>query len=79
MRRVEQRQWNTRLFTPLLLTAALAASFSLQPEESQRMLSSNPQPPDVRLGPLFHAVQAAKLYPDQKTFCLLYTSDAADE
>ncbi len=68
MRRVEQRQWNTRLFTPLLLTAALAASFSLQAEESQRMLSSNPQPPDVRLGPLFHAVQAAKLYPDQKTF-----------
>ncbi|MBD8215894.1 alpha,alpha-trehalase TreA [Erwinia persicina] len=68
MRRVEQRQWNTRLFTPLLLTAALTASFSLQAEESQRMLSSNPPPPDVRLGPLFHAVQAAKLYPDQKTF-----------
>ncbi|WP_431022678.1 Periplasmic trehalase [Erwinia rhapontici] len=32
------------------------------------MLSSNPQPPDIRLGPLFHAVQAAKIFPDQKTF-----------
>lgn len=53
---------------PLLLTAALTASFTLQAEDNQRMLSGNPQPPDIRLGPLFHAVQAAKIFPDQKTF-----------
>ena len=29
---------------------------------------SQPQPPDVLLGPLFTAVQSAKLFPDQKTF-----------
>ena len=32
------------------------------------MLSAQPQPPDVRLGPLFSAVQQARFYPDQKTF-----------
>lgn len=68
MRRAEKRQRNMPLFTPLLLAGALAVSFSLQAEDNQRMLNSTPQPPDVRLGPLFHAVQAAKLYPDQKTF-----------
>lgn len=68
MRRVEQRQWNTRLLTPLLLTAAFATSLPLHAEDSQRMLNSSPQPPDVRLGPLYHAVQAAKIFPDQKTF-----------
>ena len=68
MRKVEQRRLSTRLIYPLLLAGIVAASCTAQAEDNQRMLSSNPQPPDVRLGPLYHAVQAAKLYPDQKTF-----------
>ncbi|HAU5565011.1 TPA: alpha,alpha-trehalase TreA [Serratia fonticola] len=60
-------------FTPapltLLLSAALLAGASVaQAEDTSRMLSSQPQPPDIRLGPLFNAVQQAKFYPDQKTF-----------
>ncbi|KGT93210.1 alpha,alpha-trehalase TreA [Enterobacter cancerogenus] len=60
-------------FTPapltFLLSAALLASASVaQAEDTSRMLSSQPQPPDIRLGPLFNAVQQAKFYPDQKTF-----------
>lgn len=31
-------------------------------------ISTQPQPPDVLLGPLFTDVQTAKLFPDQKTF-----------
>ena len=68
MRKVEQRRLSTRLIYPLLLAGIVAASCTVQAEDNQRMLSSTPQPPDVRLGPLYHAVQAAKLYPDQKTF-----------
>ena len=60
-------------FTPapltFLLSAALLASASVaHAEDTSRMLSSQPQPPDIRLGPLFNAVQQAKFYPDQKTF-----------
>ena len=39
-------------------------SFYVQAAEEQHA----PQPPDVRLGPLYHAVQSAKFFPDQKTF-----------
>ena len=61
------------VFTPTRLTfllsaALLAASASAQAEDTSRMLSSQPQPPDIRLGPLYEAVQQAKFYPDQKTF-----------
>lgn len=68
MRKVEQRRLSACLIYPLLLAGVVAASCTAQAEDNQRMLSSAPQPPDVRLGPLYHAVQAAKLYPDQKTF-----------
>lgn len=50
----------------LLTTALLATSTLAHAETGSRMLSQ--QPPDVRLGPLFSAVQKAQFYPDQKTF-----------
>jgi len=61
------------VFTParlafLLSAALLTGATAAQAEDSSRMLNSQPQPPDVRLGPLFEAVQKAKFYPDQKTF-----------
>nr|WP_310617974.1 alpha,alpha-trehalase TreA [Pantoea cypripedii] len=61
------------VFTPghlrlLLSTALLMGSVVAGAADNNRMLSSQPQPPDVRLGPLFNAVQQAKFYPDQKTF-----------
>lgn len=52
----------------LLTTALLATSTLAHAETGSRMLSQPPQPPDVRLGPLFSAVQKAQFYPDQKTF-----------
>lgn len=52
----------------LLTTALLATSTLAHAETGSRMLSQQPQPPDVRLGPLFSAVQKAQFYPDQKTF-----------
>ena len=67
MKSVEKRQSHSRQWVPLLLAGLMAAA-AAQAQDDQRMLSSNPLPPDVRLGPLFHAVQSAKLYPDQKTF-----------
>ena len=54
--------------TLLLSAALLAGTTTAQAEDNSRMLSNQPQPPDVRLGPLFDAVQQAKFYPDQKTF-----------
>ncbi|WP_416412694.1 alpha,alpha-trehalase TreA [Pantoea sp. App145] len=61
------------VFTPghfrlLLSTALLMGAVTAGAADNNRMLSSQPQPPDVRLGPLFNAVQQAKFYPDQKTF-----------
>lgn len=54
---------------PLIVAALLAAPAMLaQAADNDRMLSSQPQPPDVRLGPLFDAVQRAQFFPDQKTF-----------
>ena len=67
MKSVEKRQSHSRMFAPLLLAGLMAAA-AAQAQDNQRMLSSHPLPPDVRLGPLFHAVQSAKLFPDQKTF-----------
>ncbi|WP_173581464.1 alpha,alpha-trehalase TreA [Winslowiella iniecta] len=52
-----------------MFTGALAGiTLPAHAEEDQRMLTSAPQPPDVRLGPLYHAIQSAKFFPDQKTF-----------
>jgi len=69
MRRVDNRQWKGALLLPLMFTGALAGlTLPAQAEDDQRMLSSMPQPPDVRFGPLYHAVQSAKFFPDQKTF-----------
>ncbi|MGK7246022.1 alpha,alpha-trehalase [Buttiauxella agrestis] len=42
-------------------------SFTL-PATADESVQPLPQPPDVLLGPLFTDVQAAKLFPDQKTF-----------
>jgi len=61
------------VFTPARLTfllsaALLAGATAAHADDQSRMLSNQPQPPDVRLGPLFNAVQQAKFYPDQKTF-----------
>ncbi|MFH8134281.1 alpha,alpha-trehalase TreA [Pantoea osteomyelitidis] len=53
----------------LVLAALLAApALMAQAADEDRMLNSQPQPPDVRLGPLFNAVQQAQFFPDQKTF-----------
>ncbi|MGE9553567.1 alpha,alpha-trehalase TreA [Erwinia amylovora] len=69
MQRVEKRQWKTVVALPLLVAALAQAGYVNAAEPQQQpMLSDAPQPPDIRLGPLFHAVQAAKLFPDQKTF-----------
>ncbi|UQY45817.1 alpha,alpha-trehalase TreA [Erwinia sp. PK3-005] len=62
-------QWKGALLLPLLITGALATgSFYAQAADDQQLQSQAPQPPDVRLGPLYHAVQSAKFFPDQKTF-----------
>ncbi|AUX72512.1 alpha,alpha-trehalase TreA [Erwinia pyrifoliae] len=68
MRIPSRHQSHILLFAPLLLAGALVTSCAAQAQESQRLFNNTPQPPDVRLGPLFAAVQAANLYPDQKTF-----------
>lgn len=58
-------QWKGALVLPMLIAGALTTgSFYVQAAEEQHA----PQPPDVRLGPLYHAVQSAKFFPDQKTF-----------
>ncbi|WP_345831361.1 alpha,alpha-trehalase TreA [Erwinia sp. HDF1-3R] len=69
MQQVEKRQWRAMLVLPLLLSSTLAdTAFAKQSDAQQSMLSQSPQPPDIRLGPLFQAVQSAKLFSDQKTF-----------
>jgi alpha,alpha-trehalase len=68
MQRVEKRQWKAVLVLPLMVAALTQTGYAAENDAGQHLLSSAPQPPDIRLGPLFHAVQAAKLYPDQKTF-----------
>ncbi|MDU7868231.1 MAG: trehalase family glycosidase, partial [Pantoea sp.] len=56
-------------YAPLLLTLLLSVpAFTVHADDTSRMLNNQPQPPDVRLGPLFNAVQQAKFFPDQKTF-----------
>ncbi|WLS80918.1 alpha,alpha-trehalase TreA [Erwinia pyri] len=51
-----------------MVAALTQTGYAAQSDSEQHLLSQAPQPPDIRLGPLFHAVQAAKLFPDQKTF-----------
>lgn len=63
-----QRRHGKWLLTLLVATLVAGTSLSLQAQDNDRMLNNAPQPPDMRLGPLFHAVQAATLFPDQKTF-----------
>ncbi|KOC91978.1 trehalase [Winslowiella iniecta] len=66
---MDNPQWKGALLLPLMFTGALAGiTLPAHAEEDQRMLTSAPQPPDVRLGPLYHAIQSAKFFPDQKTF-----------
>lgn len=68
MQSVAKRQWKTILAFPLLVATLSPLNTVKAAEPQQHMLSDTPQPPDIRLGPLFHAVQAAKIFPDQKTF-----------
>jgi alpha,alpha-trehalase len=68
MQRVEKRQWKAVLVLPFMVAALTQTGYAAQNDSEQHLLSQAPQPPDIRLGPLFHAVQAAKLFPDQKTF-----------
>lgn len=51
----------------LTLASSLFAFASLAVHAAEQP-GSTPQPPDILLGPLFNAVQTAKLFPDQKTF-----------
>ncbi|RWR01856.1 trehalase [[Pantoea] beijingensis] len=69
MRRAENRQWKKALVLPLMLTGMLTGYGAYaQTADAPRMLDDTPQPPDIRLGPLYHAVQSAAFFPDQKTF-----------
>ncbi|PLR34714.1 alpha,alpha-trehalase [Chimaeribacter californicus] len=69
MKKAVTSPWKGALLVPLLLTGTLATgSFYAQAADEQRLVTRAPLPPDVRLGPLYHAVQAAKFFPDQKTF-----------
>lgn len=69
MQRIEKRHWKALLVLPLLVSAALTqTSYAKETPTQQHTLSEAVQPPDLLLGPLFHAVQSAKLFPDQKTF-----------
>lgn len=68
MQRVEKRQWKAVLVLPFMVAALTQTGYAAQSDSEQHLLSQAPQPPDIRLGPLFHAIQAAKLFPDQKTF-----------
>ena len=53
-------------FLLVLPFAAGCALLSLAPARADEV--KTPPPPDILLGPLFNAVQSAKLFPDQKTF-----------
>lgn len=54
---------------PLVLSCLLiGVNLPAQADSPQRMLNESAQPPDIRFGPLYTAVQSAKLFPDQKTF-----------
>ncbi|WP_312242953.1 alpha,alpha-trehalase TreA [Pantoea sp.] len=69
IRNVVTTQAKNHRIAQLLLAALLSApAIVAQAADENRMLSSQPQPPDVRLGPLFSAVQQAQFFPDQKTF-----------
>lgn len=68
MQRVKKRQWKAVLMVPLLVATLLQTGYSAQGKDQQPLLNPTPQPPDVVLGPLFHAIQERKLFPDQKTF-----------
>ncbi len=62
MKKAEKKAWPRLLSPCLVLAGSVMASSGLSAAEPL------PQPPDVVLAPLFQAVQAAKIYPDQKTF-----------
>lgn len=68
MNKVEPRRWKTRLIYSLLLAGLAVSGTTIQAADNPPMFSVAPLPPDTQLGPLYHAVQSAKLFPDQKTF-----------
>ncbi|SFM93491.1 alpha,alpha-trehalase [Izhakiella capsodis] len=54
---------------PWMLSGLLiSVNLPVQADGLQRSLGENNQPPDIRFGPLYIAVQSAKVFPDQKTF-----------
>ncbi|PKH26368.1 alpha,alpha-trehalase [Enterobacterales bacterium CwR94] len=59
---------NRKVANTALIVSLTALLTPVWAQDNARMLSQQPPPPDVRFGPLFDAVQAAKLFPDQKTF-----------
>lgn len=69
LRNAVTTQAKSHRIAPLILAALFGVpAIMAQAADEDRMLSSQPQPPDVRLGPLFNAVQQAQFFPDQKTF-----------
>ncbi|WP_338563000.1 alpha,alpha-trehalase TreA [Erwinia sp. E_sp_B01_3] len=68
MQRVDKRHWKAVLVLPFVVAALTQTGYAAEADTQQHLMSNTPQPPDIRLGPLFNAVQAAKFYPDQKTF-----------
>lgn len=68
MQRNVKRQWKAVAILPFLIAGLTQTGYAAEAETEQHFLNPAPQPPDIRLGPLFHAVQSAKLFPDQKTF-----------
>ncbi|NDL63366.1 alpha,alpha-trehalase TreA [Acerihabitans arboris] len=48
--------------------AVTAVAAPAQAASGPLVLAAAPQPPDILFGPLFEAVQQAKIFPDQKTF-----------
>ncbi|NDJ57935.1 alpha,alpha-trehalase TreA [Enterobacteriaceae bacterium 4M9] len=55
-------------FAVQLALTGLFTGFPAMADDTPPVKAAAPQPPDALLGPLFDAVQRAKLYPDQKTF-----------
>ncbi|WP_017346365.1 alpha,alpha-trehalase TreA [Pantoea sp. A4] len=61
--------YSRRPYARTCLALLLAStSYLAQAADDQHLLAGPPQPPDIQLGPLFKAVQQAKLWEDQKTF-----------
>ncbi len=69
MKTIACRQWKEIFLLPLIISTALVSSYvEAGTDHHAAMSDTMPQPPDILLGPLYPAVQSAKLFPDQKTF-----------